>query len=579
MQHRSIDPQLQSAMSVSNYFSPVAKILTQSGYANSQQIEQAVIQFQEAGKSLTDESSLFLEIIESITGNNIPKHIRQNLLLCLNFFSEEYPEPEQVKENRVISNILSELPDEIELNSSNTDNSQVIALTNKILAKALQDSIYDIHIEPLEYALRIRFRKDGSLYQAFDLLPKKIAPAIVSRFKVMANLDIRERRIAQTGKSQFQWNFQGNSIYLQVSTLPSRYGEKIVLRIFNEGQIQLNLAESITDHNTLATVKKLVNSASGLILVTSSTGDNLTTLYSILAERNNPDVNIVTVEELIKFSLPGITQVMALPEKGTDFVSILRSFMNQDPDIVLVSNLREQETAKTTIELARRDCLVLAGFQANDAASAITNLVKMNIEPYQISNSLSGVIAQRLMRRVCECRLPYTPSDAELTRFGLSPSLAAIVTLYKAKTLRNEELAEAKQQDTICKQCNGTGYKGTISIYEVLPNTNGIQTLILEGASYAQIKEAAVAEGMTTLLTYSLNLVQQGYTTLEEVERLIFNDAVLDTELQVKQKIPLSPDVKKESQLSDPSQRIQELEKQLAALITQFEQLKKELKS
>lgn len=564
-------------MSVFSYFSPVAKILTQSGYASSQQIEQAVTQFQETGKSLTDESSSFLEIIESITGHNIPKHIRQNLLLCLNFSSEEYPESDHIKENRVISEILSELPDAIELNSSSTDNLEVVALTNKILAKALQEDVSDIHIEPLEEALRIRFRKDGLLYQAFDLLPRKITPAIVSRFKIMANLDISERRISQTGK--IQRNFQGNSIDFQVSTLPSRYGEKLVLRIVNEGQIQLNLAESITEQNTLATVKKLTNSASGLILVTGSTDKLSTILYSILAERNNPEVNIITVEDPIKYSLPGITQVMALPEKGTDLVSILRSFLNQDPDIVLVSKIPDQETAKLAIEVARRGCLVLAGFTANDTADAINNLSKMGVEPYQIINTLKGVIAQQSMRCVCRCRLSYTPSATELARFGLSSSLAATVTFYQAKILSNEARTEAKKQDILCPQCHGIGYKGHIEAYEVLTISEPIQTLILEGASYEQIKAAAIAEGMTTLLTYSLNLVQQGYTTLEEVERLIFNEAVIDTELQVKRKSPLIPDGKVESQLSDPWQRIQELEKQLAALIAQFKQLKKELKN
>jgi type IV pilus assembly protein PilB len=304
-------------MSVSSYFSPITKILTQSGYANSQQIEQALTQFQQSGKKLTDEGSSFIEIIESITGHNIPKHIRQNLLLCLNFPSEEYQEADDVKENRVIYEILSELPDEIELILSGTENSHIISLTNKILAKALLDGISDIHIEPLQEALRIRFRKDGVLYQAFDLLPKKIISAIASRFKILADLDITERRISQTGK--FQRNFQGCPVYFQVSTLPSRYGEKIVLRIFYERQTQLNLDDLITNQETLSTVKKLAKSSSGLIVVIGSNANRLTTLYSILAEQNNPGVNIVTAEDSIKYALPGITQVYVMPEKGKNF--------------------------------------------------------------------------------------------------------------------------------------------------------------------------------------------------------------------------------------------------------------------
>lgn len=558
-------------MSVSKYFSPVAKILTQSGYANSQQIEQALTQFQETGKSLSDESSSFIEIIESITGNNIPKHIRQNLLLCLNFSSEEYPESDYIKENRVISEILSELPEQIELNSSGTENFQVIALVNKIIAKSLQDEVSDIHIEPLEQALRIRFRKDGKLYQAFDLLPKKITPAIVSRFKLMANLNISERRISQTGI--IRRIFQGNSLDFQVSTLPSRYGEKMVLRIFDDGQIQLNLDDLIKDQKTLLTVKKLAEFSSGLILVTGTTASRLATLYSILAERNNLSVNIVTVEDPIKYSLPGITQIQTLREKGTDFASVLRSIMAQDPDIVLVSDIPDQETAKIAIEIASRSCLVLMGFQSNDAADAIKGLSKMGVEPYNIINTLKGVIAQSSMRRLCECRISYDPNKAEMTRFNLSQSLVEAATFYQAKILSSEEIAEAKKQATLCPQCNGIGYKGRIGTYEVLNLSEDIQTLILQGASSQQIKDAAVAEGMTTLLSYSLNLVQQGYTTLEEMERLIFNNSILETELNIKQKNPPNPDVK-----AEPWERIQELEGQLKALITQFKQLKKELK-
>ncbi|MGC1395433.1 MAG: GspE/PulE family protein, partial [Coleofasciculaceae cyanobacterium] len=463
------------------------------------------------------------------------------------------------------------------LNQSDTDAPPIIALVNKILAKALQDDVSDIHIEPLEYALRIRFRKDGVLYQAFDLLPKKFSPAVVSRFKIMANIDISERRISQTGK--IQRNFNGNSLDFQVSTLPSRYGEKVVLQLFDNGQIQLSLDDLIIDQKTILTVKRLAESSSGLILVTGTTDSRLTTLYSILAERNNVSVNIVTVEDPIKYTLPGITQILALQEKGCDFAPVLRSIMAQDPDIVLVSEIPDQETAKIAVEIASRGCLVLIGFQANDTADAIKGLAKMGIEPYKISNTLKGVITQSSMRRLCECRISYTPNKAEISRFNLSPSLTETATFYQAKTLNSEEIAEAKKQDTLCPQCHGIGYKGRIEAYEVLTISEHLQTLIIENASGEQVKAAAVAEEMTTLLTYSLNLVQQGYTTFEEVERLIFNDAILNTELQAKHENSLSPDVKVESQASDPWQRIQELEKQLATLISQFKQLKKELKN
>lgn len=563
-------------MSVPTDFSPVTKILTQSGYAKLPQIEQAIAQFQEAEKNLTDQGSSFIEIIESITGQQMPKHIKQNSLLCLNFAYENYQEFVEIKQDPDILDILS-FPEAVELEPSAPENFQIIGLVSKILAKAVQHKVSDIHIEPLKDSLRIRFRRDGILYQAFDFLPKKLSSGITSRIKIMANLDVRERRISQTGK--IQRNFQGNPCYFKVSTLPSRYGEKLVLRFFHEEQPQLNLAELITDQAILATVNKLANATSGLILVTGSTEANLKTLYTILAERNNPNINIITVENPIKYSLPGITQIQVLSEKGTDFVSILPSLMEQDPDLIMISEIENQEIAKIAIELARRDCLVLAGFQANDTASAITHLAKMGVEGYQISKVLKGVIAQHLMRRVCECRLAYTPSNAEFARFDLSPSLAQD-TFYKAKTLKNEEIATAKKTDTLCPQCHGAGYKGYIGSYEVMPVSNLIEALIIESASYQQIKDAAITEGMTTLLTYSLNLVQQGYSTLEKVERLICKNSVMEAEFKAKNASSLTSDsfeVKVEEGLPNSEQRLQELENQLKAIIGQFKQLKKEL--
>jgi type IV pilus assembly protein PilB len=416
----------------------------------------------------------------------------------------------------------------------------IINLVNRILAKALKEGVSDIHVEPQEDTLRIRFRKDGVLRQAFDPLPKKITAAVSARFKIMAELDIAERRLPQDGKIRRM--YEGRKIDFRVSTIPSRYGEKIVLRILDNESTQLGLDMLITDPDTLQVVREMASRPFGLILVTGPTGSGKsTTLYSILAERNEPGVNICTAEDPIEYSLPGITQVQVLREKGMDFASILRSFLRQDPDIMLVGETRDKETAKTALESALTGHLVLTTLHTNDAAGAIARLDEMGVEPFMVSGALLGILAQRLMRRVCkDCRIPYQPSSAELARFGLSTSSEGEITLYQANTLRPEDIGDARTKGTLCKTCNGVGYKGRVGVYEVMRVTENLQNLITERAPTERIKEAAVDEGMTTLLAYSLNLVQQGYTTLEEVERVTFTDSGLESELRTKRKSSLT---------------------------------------
>jgi type IV pilus assembly protein PilB len=454
---------------------------------------------------------------------------------------QELEKSVDIKQDLENIDTLSDAPDEVEeVDLKGAEDAPVINLVNRILAKALQEGVSDIHVEPQENDLRIRFRKDGVLRQAFDPVPKKVAPAVSARFKIMAELDIAERRLPQDGKIRRM--YQGRKVDFRVSTLPSRYGEKIVLRILDNEATQLGLDKLITDQDSLATVREMASRPFGLILVTGPTGSGKsTTLYSILAERNEPGVNISTAEDPIEYSLAGITQVQVLREKGMDFASILRSFLRQDPDIILVGETRDKETAKTAIEAALTGHLVLTTLHTNDAAGAIARLDEMGVEPFMVSGALIGILAQRLMRRVCaECRISYMPTTAELARFGLSTSREGEIILYQANTLQPEEIAEARERGELCKTCNGVGYKGRVGVYEVMRVSEGLQTLITERAPTERIKEAAVEEGMITLLAYSLNLVQQGYTTLEEVERVTFTDSGLEAELKAKRKTSLT---------------------------------------
>jgi len=421
----------------------------------------------------------------------------------------------------------------------NAEAAPVIALVNKILVKGLQEKVSDIHIEPQEENLRIRFRKDGVLRQAFEPLPKQIVSAVTARFKIIAELDIAERRMPQDGRIRRM--FDGRKVDFRVSTLPSRYGEKIVLRILDNAATQLGLDKLISEPECLQIVRDMASRPFGLLLVTGPTGSGKsTTLYSVLAERNEPGVNISTAEDPIEYSLPGITQVQVIREKGMDFASILRSFLRQDPDVILVGETRDKETAKTAIEAALTGHLVLTSLHTNDAAGAIARLDEMGVEPFMVSGALLGVVAQRLVRRVCaSCRIPYSPSSAELARFGLSSSQDVGITLYKAKSLQPEEIAAERASNQLCSECNGVGYKGRCGVYEVMRISQRLQGLIGEGALTERIKEVAVEEGMKTLLAYSLDLVRQGYTTLEEVERVTFTDSGLEAELQAKRKSSL----------------------------------------
>ncbi|HEY9613044.1 GspE/PulE family protein [Allocoleopsis sp.] len=516
--------------------------------------------------------------------NIIAKYLDEKLARQKQLEIEQAVDVQQDLENISSIDTLPNAPDEVEeLDWNGAEDAPVINLVNKILAKALQEGVSDIHIEPQEDHLRIRFRKDGVMRQAFNLLPKKVIPAVSARFKIMAELDITERRLPQNGK--IRRIYQGRKADFRVSTLPSRFGETIVLRILDYEETPISLDRLIINHETLHLVKKMAKRPFGLILVTGSTGSGkITTLYSILREQNDIGINICTVEDLIEYTLPGTTQVQARQEKGMDFASILLALMQQDPDVIMVSEIRDKETAKIALEASLTGHFMLAALHANDTTDAIARLSRIGVELYMIANGLIGVISQRLLRQICvKCRIPYHASVTELARFGWSTSGEGEgeVTLYKANTLQPEEIQEARSTGTLCQRCNGIGYKGRVAAYEVMCISEQLQTLINEGASTEQLRQAAVNEGMKTLLSYSLELVREGYTTLAEVERVVYTDSGLELELKAKRQSTLTPrsspntDVKNAS--TNPLLRLQQLEKQLEALTHQFQQLKQEL--
>ena len=411
---------------------------------------------------------------------------------------------------------------DLEASLNDAEASPVVALVDRILLQAMSVSASDIHVEPQQTGLRLRYRQDGVLQQYIEPLPARLIPAVTSRFKILADMDIAERRQAQDGRIRRRYKDQ--TIDFRVNTLPSRFGEKICLRLLDSNATQLGLDKLISDPQALALVRDLGSKPFGMILVTGPTGSGKsTTLYSLLAERNDPGINISTVEDPIEYTLPGITQCQVNREKDFDFATALRAFMRQDPDVLLVGETRDLETAKTAIEAALTGHLVLSTLHANDASSTIARLDEMGVEPFMVSASLIGIISQRLLRRVCDsCKEAYRPDELELGRFGLMASRETKVTFFKAH--------HPEQQETICPNCKGSGYRGRVGVYEVLRVHEDMATAISRGATTDVIRQLALESGMVTLLGYSLELVRQGLTTLEEVGRMILTDSGLESE-------------------------------------------------
>jgi type IV pilus assembly protein PilB len=387
--------------------------------------------------------------------------------------------------------------------SRSAEDAPIIRMANSILALAIKKGASDIHIEPQEKEVAVRFRIDGALQQV-QVLPKKVQMGLISRLKILSKLDIAEKRLPQDGRISVR--LEDRPIDFRVSTIPSKWGEKVCMRILDKSNTLLGLDKLILHQETLSLVREMIAQPYGIIYVTGPTGSGkTTTLYSALAELNDPDVNISTAEDPIEYDLPRINQVQAHKEIGLDFARILRAFLRQDPDIILVGETRDKETAKIAVEAALTGHLVFTTLHTNDAAGAFTRLGEMGIEPFLMSSSTIGVIAQRLTRRLCQsCREPYPPDELSLRYLGMKPE--GQVTFYRQKG---------------CDKCSFTGYKGRVGVYEVLRLNTELRRLVAQGGKSEEIAHLAVLNGMMTLKDYSVWLLENGWTTMDEVLQVV----------------------------------------------------------
>lgn len=396
----------------------------------------------------------------------------------------------------------------------------IVKLVNSIIGTAVAQRASDIHIEPYEKTLRVRFRVDGQLQQVLE--PKKsLQNAIVSRIKIMSNLDIAERRLPQDGPTRIRVSPK-KAVDLRVSILPTIFGEKVVMRILDKDNLRLDMTQLGFEQDDLDKFKKAVDSPYGMVLVTGPTGSGKTnTLYSAVSALNSVDVNIMTAEDPVEFNMPGVNQVLVRADVGLTFAAALRSFLRQDPDIILVGEIRDFETAEIAIKAALTGHLLLSTLHTNDAPSTISRLANMGIEPFMIASSVVLILAQRLMRRLCsKCKEEYTPPEAELRAFNISKEETAKMKFYKKRG---------------CPECNNTGYKGRVGIYEVMYVTEAIRRVILERGSAIDIKEIArkpqvekdgktTISPMRTLRESAVLKFKQGVTSFEQVVDTTFED-------------------------------------------------------
>jgi len=383
------------------------------------------------------------------------------------------------------------------------DDAPVVKLVNLILLDAIKKGASDIHVEPYEKDFRVRFRIDGNLYEVMRP-PMKLKNAITSRLKIMADLDISERRLPQDGRIKIKMG-GGKEMDYRVSVCPTLFGEKVVLRLLDKSNLQLDMTKLGFEAQPLAWFKEAIERPYGMVLVTGPTGSGkTTTLYSALSSLNTTDTNLATAEDPVEFNFAGINQVQMKDDIGLNFAAALRSFLRQDPDIIMIGEIRDFETAEIGVKAALTGHLVLSTLHTNDAPGTVSRLLNMGIEPFLVTASLNLILAQRLCRRLCaECKRPSTTiTETAMLDAGISP----------------EKIGTFKPYEKVgCKACNDRGYRGRVAIYEVMPFWDGLKEVVINGGSAAELKQEAIRLGMSSLRMSALNKFAEGVTTLEEV--------------------------------------------------------------
>jgi len=413
---------------------------------------------------------------------------------------------------RVRQNIMSEISEEadefqydldepVDLLESSEDDAPVIRFVNNLMFRAVKDKASDIHIEPYEKDMVVRLRIDGVLYDVARP-PKGLHAGISSRIKLMGELDIAEKRLPQDGRIKIK--IAGKDIDIRLSVLPTAHGERLVLRILDKSSVRLDLADLGFDEEAIKTINQLIHKKHGIILVTGPTGSGkTTTLYASLTRINSIERNIITVEDPIEYDLKGVGQIPVNPKIGLTFASGLRAILRQDPDVIMVGEIRDKETAEIAIQASLTGHLVFATIHTNDAPGAVTRLIDMGVEPFLVSSSLLAVLAQRLVRKVCNnCKELYTPTPVELENLGLDPNVFGGAQIAKPKG---------------CHECTGTGYRRRMVVYELMDMTDQVRALIMEKVDATVIKKAAQADGMITLRECGIKAVLDGKTTAVEL--------------------------------------------------------------
>jgi type IV pilus assembly protein PilB len=486
-----------------------------------------ILPLSRVGSSLTvamvDPTNVFaMDDIKFMTGFNIEPVVASETAI-LDAIKKHYGTAEDIERKKELEDIVSFIDDgmteSVELEADDesglslaqlekaSEEAPVIKLVNYILTDAVKRGASDIHMEPYEKEYRVRFRVDGMLQPVMNP-PTKLRDAIISRIKIMAKLDISEKRLPQDGRIMIKMMHNGKKKQLdyRVSVLPTLHGEKVVMRLLDKENLRLDMTKLGFEAESLAKFQKAIFKPYGMVLVTGPTGSGKTnTLYSSIAQLNKPDTNIVTAEDPVEFVLPGINQVQMKEAIGLNFAAALRSFLRQDPNIILVGEIRDFETAEIAIKAALTGHLVLSTLHTNDAPATISRLMNMGIEPFLVATSVHLIVAQRLGRRVCQdCRVQEDVSPQVLIDAGFTPEEAKTVKIYKGEG---------------CATCGNRGYKGRVGLYEVLEITDELRELILVGASALEIKKKAIEQGMISLRRSGLLKVAQGISTLEEVIR------------------------------------------------------------